>query len=151
MVRAVGIDLGSKRIGVSLSDSNGTLATPYEVVERTRDRVGDHRRLRLLVEEAEAEIVVVGLPLSLDGSMGPQARKYRAEAAELERRIGVPVVVHDERFTTVTGERALMEAGLDGRKRRQVIDKVAAAVMLQDWLDGRAAGSAEVSPNELDD
>ena len=138
MVRAVGIDLGSKRIGVALSNSEGTLATPYEVVERTKDRQGDHRKLRLLVEEAEAEIVVVGLPLSLDGLLGPQARKYQAEADELGRRMGVPVVVHDERFTTVTAERALMEADLDGKARRKVIDKVAAAVMLQDWLDGRA-------------
>jgi len=136
-MRAVGIDLGSKRIGVSLSDSAGTLATPYEVVQRSGDRQRDHRALKELVDEAEAEIVVVGLPLSLDGSDGPQAKKYRAEAKVIAKVVGIAVVVHDERFTTVTAEQTLKDANLDGRRRRQVIDKVAAAVMLQDWLDGR--------------
>ena len=136
-MRAVGIDLGSKRIGVSVSNSDGTMATPYETVQRSGDRPRDHRVLKGLVDEAEAEIVVVGLPLSLDGSDGPQAKNYRSEAAALAKVVGVPVVVHDERFTTRTADQALMDADLDSRKRRQIIDKVAATVMLQDWLDGR--------------
>jgi putative Holliday junction resolvase len=140
-VRAVGVDLGSKRIGVSLSNSDGTLATPYEVIVRSGDKQRDYRQLKLLVEEAEAEIVVIGLPLSLDGSLGPQARKYHGEAKAIAKMIGVEVALHDERFTTVTAEQFLKDAELDGRKRRQVIDKVAAAVMLQDWLDGQARRS----------
>lgn len=140
-MRAVGIDLGSKRIGVSLSNSEGTVATPYEVVLRSGDKKRDHRKIRALVDEAEAEIVVVGLPRSLDGSEGPMAKKYRAEAVALETVVGVPVELWDERFTTVTAEQSLMGQSLNSKKRRQVIDKVAATVMLQGWLDARRNSS----------
>jgi putative Holliday junction resolvase len=136
-VRAVGIDLGERRIGVALSNSEGTLALPYEVVERTGDRPRDHRRLAALVAEAEAEVVVVGVPYSLDGGIGPTARRYLAEAEELGATIGVPVETYDERLTTVTAERALREAQVSGPARRKVVDKVAAAVLLQAWLDHR--------------
>jgi len=135
-MRALGLDLGSKRIGVALSNSEGTMAMPYEVIVRT-DMQRDHRRVRDLLEEAEAEIVVVGLPLSLDGTDGPMARKYREEATDLEAAIGVPVELWDERFTTVTAERQLMSSELNVRQRRAVVDKVAASVMLQAWLDSR--------------
>jgi putative holliday junction resolvase len=137
-VRAVGIDLGSRRIGVALSDSAGTLALPYEVVQRSGDRRRDHRRLAELVAEAEAEVLVVGIPYSLDGSVGPTARRYLAETEELRATIGVPVETYDERLTTVTAERSLRDTQLSGPARRKVVDQVAAAVMLQSWLDGRA-------------
>jgi putative holliday junction resolvase len=137
-VRAIGIDLGSKRIGVALSDSAGTLALPYEVVQRSGDRRRDHRRIAELVAEAEAEVVVVGLPYSLDGSLGPTARRYLAETEELRATIGVPVETYDERLTTVTAERSLREMQMTADARRRVVDKVAAAVMLQSWLDHRA-------------
>jgi len=137
-VRAVGIDLGSRRIGVALSDSAGTLALPYEVVHRSGDRRRDHRRLAELVAEAEAEVLVVGIPYSLDGSVGPTARRYLAETEELRATIGVPVETYDERLTTVTAERSLRDTQLSGPARRKVVDQVAAAVMLQSWLDGRA-------------
>jgi putative holliday junction resolvase len=137
-VRAVGIDLGSRRIGVALSDSAGTLALPYEVVQRSGDRRRDHRRLADLVAEAEAEVLVVGIPYSLDGSVGPTARRYLAETEELRATIGVPVETYDERLTTVTAERSLRDLHLSGPARRKVVDQVAAAVMLQSWLDGRA-------------
>jgi putative Holliday junction resolvase len=137
-VRAIGIDLGSKRIGVALSDSAGTLALPYEVVQRSGDRRRDHRRIGELVAEAEAEIVVVGLPYSLDGSLGPTARRYLAETEELRATIGVPVETYDERLTTVTAERSLRDMQMTADARRRVVDKVAAAVMLQSWLDHRA-------------
>ena len=137
-MRAVGIGLGSRRIGVALSDSAGTMALPYEVVERSGDRRRDHRRLAALVAEAEAEVVVVGVPYSLDGSIGPTARRYLAETDELRATLGVPVETYDERLTTVTAERSLREAQVPGPARRKVVDKVAAAVMLQAWLDRRA-------------
>ena len=137
-MRAIGIDLGSKRIGVALSDSAGTLALPYEVVQRSGDRRRDHRRIGELVAEAEAEIVVVGLPYSLDGSLGPTARRYLAETEELRATIGVPVETYDERLTTVTAERSLRDMQMTADARRRVVDKVAAAVMLQSWLDHRA-------------
>ena len=139
-MRALGLDLGSKRIGVALSDSDGTLALPYEVVQRTGDRERDHRRIAELVAETEAEVVVVGMPYSLDGGSGPVAKRYQAEARRLRATLGVPVETYDERLTTVTAERALRETDLSGRARRKVVDQVAAAVMLQSWLDHRARG-----------
>lgn len=142
-MRALGLDLGSQRIGVALSDSDGSMALPYDVVHRSGDRDRDHRRIAELVAETEAEIVVVGLPLSLDGSVGPMAKRYRAEARRLRATLHVPVETYDERLTTVTAERALRETDLSGRARRKVVDQVAAAVMLQSWLDGRAARGEE--------
>ena len=136
-MRVVGIDLGSKRIGVAVSDSEGKVATPSRVVQRSGDRSRDHRAIRDIVDEYEAGQLVVGLPLSLDGSMGPAARAAAAEAEELAAVVDVPVEVYDERLTTVTADRSLMEMKMKADARRRVVDKVAAAVMLQSWLDGR--------------
>jgi putative Holliday junction resolvase len=144
-MRAVGVDLGTKRIGVALSDTAGTLATPYEVVLRSKDRQRDHRRLAELVREAEAEVVVVGVPYSLDGGVGPAARRALAEVRVLERTLGVPVETYDERLSTVTAHRSLKEMDLDATARRRVVDKVAAAIILQSWLDHRA-GTATHDP-----
>jgi putative Holliday junction resolvase len=144
-VRALGIDLGSKRIGVALSDSAGSLATPYEVVPRSGDRHRDHRRIAALAEEAGAERLVVGLPLSLDGSQGPAARAALAEADELATVTGLPVELWDERLTTVSADRDLMALDMKAPARRRVIDKVAAAVMLQAWLDHRRLTSEDPS------
>jgi putative Holliday junction resolvase len=90
-----------------------------------------------LVADVGAERVVVGLPLSLDGSAGPAVRLVRAEVEELAERLCVPVEYHDERFTTVTANRALVAAGMKAPERRRVVDKVAAAMLLQSWLDQR--------------
>ena len=136
-MRAVGVDLGSKRIGIAISDSDGAVATPYEVVHRSGDRDRDRRAIAGIVADVEAEIVVVGLPLSLDGSEGRAAQGARHEAGLLEAVVDVPVVLHDERLTTVTAERMLIEQNLNAQARRKVVDKVAAAVLLQSWLDGR--------------
>jgi putative Holliday junction resolvase len=136
-VRALGIDLGSKRIGVALSDSGGLLATPYEVVARSGDPARDRRALLALAAEAEVEIIVVGLPLSLDGTVGPAARAALAEVEELRVATPLPIETYDERLTTVTADRSLQALDLRGPARRRVIDKVAAAVMLQAWLDSR--------------
>jgi putative holliday junction resolvase len=135
MVRAIGLDLGERRIGVALSDSAGTLATPYEVVTRSGDPSRDASRLAAIVDETGAEVVVVGLPLSLDGSHGPAAQRVEAEVAALRPRLGVPVELHDERLSTVEAERRLRAAGVKGRQRRHVVDQVAATVILQSWLD----------------
>ena len=134
-MRALGVDLGTKRIGVALS--SGTLATPFEVVARSGDRRRDHRRLAELADEAEAEVVVVGLPLSLDGTAGPAAERALAEVDELAAVVGRPVETWDERLSTVTAERSLREQDVRGPARRAVVDKVAAAVILQSWLDAR--------------
>ena len=134
-MRALGLDLGQKRVGVAVSDSAGALAMPIEVLDRLGDRPREHRAIAELVAEWEAEIVVVGLPYNMDGSAGPQARKYAAEAKALGDTLDVPVVLYDERLTSVTAERNLMEQNMNAQERRRVVDKVAASVMLQSWLD----------------
>lgn len=139
MTRVLGLDLGSRRIGVAVSDRSGTVAGPLTVLERTGDEARDHERIRALVAEEEADRVVVGLPLSLDGSCGPAARAAAAEAERLASVVGVPVETHDERLTTVTAEQVLRQHGVRGPARRRVVDKVAATVMLQAWLDRSGA------------
>ena len=137
--RAIGLDLGTKRLGGAGSDSDRTVATPIEVVTRSRDLVRDRLRIAEIVREWEATMVVVGLPLSLSGQVGPAAKAALAEVEALRATLGVPVETYDERLSTVTAERSLMEQSLRAPARRRVVDKVAAAVMLQAWLDrGRA-------------
>jgi putative Holliday junction resolvase len=137
--RVLGIDLGAKRIGVAISDTDRTVATPIEVVLRTGDRRRDHRTLGGLAEEWEVTTVVVGVPYSLDGSIGPSAHGVLAEIDELRATIPVPVETYDERLSTVTAERSLMQQNLRAHERRRVVDMVAAAVLLQGWLDAQAA------------
>ena len=135
-MRVLALDLGSKRIGVAVSDDAGTVATPIATLERTRDRARLHREVADLVAEWEAELLLIGLPIALDGSMGPAAQGVLAERDELAAVVGVPVEVHDERLTTRLADRALRERGdLDARARRRLVDQTAAAVILQDWLD----------------
>jgi putative Holliday junction resolvase len=134
----LGIDLGSKRIGIATSDRSGTIATPYTVLLRCGSMGGDHRNIAKMVVEEEAEAVIVGLPLNMDGTEGKAAQAARVEAARMATVVGVPVHVHDERLTTVEADRVLMEQRMNAQARRRVVDKVAAAVMLQSWLDTQA-------------
>lgn len=132
------LDLGAKRIGVAVSDSQGRVATPVTTVERHRDRPRLHRELVDLVAEWEAELVLLGLPIDLRGDVGPAAEAVLAERDELAAVLPVPVEVHDERLSTRIADRALRERGdLTSRDRRAVVDMTAAAVILQDWLDRR--------------
>jgi putative Holliday junction resolvase len=137
--RVLGVDLGASRIGVAVSDRAQRLATGLTVVGRSGDPSADHAALARLVGEEDAVAMVVGLPRSLDGSLGPAARAVLCEVTALARVVGVPVETCDERFTTVSATRALQAGGTTARKRRKVVDRVAAAVMLQSWLDGRMA------------
>jgi putative holliday junction resolvase len=136
-VRVLGIDLGARRIGVAVSDPGEVLASPYDTVERSGDESADHRRLLELAAEVGAEHIVVGLPLSLDGSIGPAAAAALAEVERLGATTDLPVDTYDERFTTVTAHRHLQARRMKGQARRRVVDQAAAAVMLQSWLDGR--------------
>lgn len=147
-MRVLALDLGSKRIGVAVSDGDGRVATPIGTLERHRDRPRLHREVAALVEEWDAELLLLGLPIALDGTEGPAAAAVLAERDELAAVVGVPVEVHDERMTTRIAERSLRERGdLDGPARRKVIDTVAASVILQDWLDRqRPAPDGTVEP-----
>ena len=135
--RVMGLDFGARRIGVAVSDATGTIASPHAVLERSGDAGADHRRVADMASEVEAERVVVGLPLSLSGRATTAARETTAEVSAMVEVVAVPVEVHDERLTTVSAERSMRALGVGGRDRRRAVDKVAAAVMLQSWLDGR--------------
>lgn len=139
-VRVLGIDLGSRRIGVAASDRSGLIATPLTVVQRGSSQKIDHEELARIVREEEAEAIVVGLPLNMDGSEGPAAESARREVDRMATVVGVPVYLHDERRTTVEADRMLMENKMKAQARRRVVDKVAAAVILQSWLDARSGG-----------
>jgi putative Holliday junction resolvase len=138
--RALGVDLGSRRIGVAVSDPGGVLASPLRVLTRAADHAADHAGLAAIVAETGAQVVVVGLPLSLDGRVGPAAQAVGEEIAELRVALPVPVDVIDERLTTVAAGRALRTAGVRGRAQRQVVDQAAAAIILQSWLDRGRSG-----------
>lgn len=130
--RALGIDLGSKRIGLALSDASGTIASPYSVIERTNRHV-DYQRIAEVVADEDVAVIVVGLPLSLSGEPTRAAIAATAEAERIATVVGVPVELHDERMTTVTADERLRH--VRGPERRRIIDMHAAAVILQSWLD----------------
>lgn len=133
-MRVVGVDPGTRRVGIAVSDSGGRVATPHTVIVRTGDDTADRARLIEVIGDLAAKQVVVGLPLSLDGSTGPAARWATDEAEVLRSLLDVPLELHDERLSTLTVLRAPMLGG--GRKsRRKPVDGQAAAVMLQSWLD----------------
>ena len=145
--RILSLDLGTKRIGVAVSDATLILASPLTTVHRQGDRAAEHAAIARLVADEEAAGVIVGLPLNMDGSRGPAARAAEEEAAALGRVLDVPVELVDERLTTVTADRVLMGHGKRAPARRRVVDQTAAAVLLQAWLDGvggRRARAARV-------
>lgn len=136
-VRALGIDPGSKRIGLAVSDLSGTIASPLRVLHRSKSKQHDLHEVARIAHEEAADVIVVGLPLNMDGSEGKAAKAAIAEARRLATLVDVPVELHDERLTTVTADRDMIAAGLNAIERRQVVDKIAAAIMLQSWLDAR--------------
>lgn len=141
MARVLGVDLGSRRIGLACSDATGTIASPLRVLVRSGDEARDHRAIVEAATEEEAERIVVGWPLSMSGAEGTAAVAARAEADAIRAIAGdIAVELHDERLTTVTAERALLESGMRRKSRTKVRDAVAAAVMLQAYLDGAASG-----------
>jgi putative holliday junction resolvase len=135
--RVLALDVGSRRLGVAVSDPTGTVATPLVTVPR-RDPVEDASTLRRLAAEHGAAVVVAGLPVSLSGREGPAARSVRAYVDQLREQLPELVFeLADERLSTVAAERALVEGGVRRRARREVVDQVAASVFLQAWLDAR--------------
>lgn len=135
------LDLGDQRIGVAVSDRRRILASPMAVLQRTGDRRSEHAAILKLVEEVEATMVVVGLPLSLSGRRGPAATKALREIEDLGRELPVPVVAHDERLSTVEAHRRLRElqpakgsSRAPTKKNRAVVDDKAAAILLESFL-----------------
>ena len=138
-VRALGIDPGSKRVGLAVSDLSGTIASPLMVLHRSKSKQHDLHELARIARDEEAEVIVIGLPLNMDGSQGKSAKAAIAEGRRLATLVDVPIEMHDERLTTATADRSMLDAGMNAIERRKVVDKVAAAIMLQSWLDSRAA------------
>jgi len=134
----LGVDLGERRIGLALSDPSGTLASPLRTIEVTGDPARDRLAVLTAAREAEAQVIVVGLPRSLSGREGPAARRARVEASALAEVAGeIKVELHDERFTTREADRALADAGKRRRERRAHVDAAAAAIILQSYLDAK--------------
>jgi putative Holliday junction resolvase len=141
-LRLLGLDVGDRRIGVALSDETATLASGLATLLRVGPRK-DVRAVAELVRRHDAHGVVVGLPLRLDGTPGEQALKVQAFADALRPAVRVPVVAWDERLTTVMAEEALIAGGASRRQRKSVVDKVAAVLILQNYLDYRKLAAAE--------
>jgi putative Holliday junction resolvase len=138
----IGVDVGSVRVGVAVSDPSGLLATPLVTLARDAARDTDIERLVELVAEYDAVEIVVGLPRSLSGREGPAAQTARRYAATLANRTEpVPVQLADERLTTVAATRTLSAQGVRGRRQRAVVDQAAAVLILQSWLDSRRSGA----------
>jgi putative Holliday junction resolvase len=133
-VRVLGLDFGERRIGVAVSDELGFAARPLPLVERT-SRAEDVARIGEIASRRKVHTIVVGLPLNMDGSVGPGARRAQRFARLLGRELSLPVELWDERLSTAEAERALIAAGERRARRREVRDGVAAALILQGYLD----------------
>lgn len=138
-MRALGVDLGDVRIGLAVSDPAGRVATPLETlpVVDAEDREAIAADVAAVAQREEAEVVVVGLPRALSGREERPAQRARAIAELIGRASGLPVELWDERFTTVEAERVMIEQGVRRRERRASVDRVAATILLQSWLDRR--------------
>ncbi|MEJ5216765.1 Holliday junction resolvase RuvX [Cognatishimia sp. D5M38] len=134
MQAMMGLDLGTKTIGVAVSDGMQSVATPLETVKRKKF-TQDAERLLQIIAERNIGAVVLGLPLNMDGTEGPRAQSTRAFARNLEKLITIPITFWDERLSTVAAERALLEGDTSRKRRSEVIDHVAASYILQGVLD----------------
>ncbi|ANE47214.1 Holliday junction resolvase [Paenibacillus swuensis] len=137
-MRILGLDYGDKTIGVALSDELGWTAQGLEVIRRKNEHQDfDLGRLQELVAEYGVEEIVVGLPKNMNGTIGPRAEKCMEFAEEIRQILQVPVRLWDERLTTVSAQRTLLEADVSRKKRKLVVDKIAAAFILQNYLDSK--------------
>ncbi len=132
--RLLGLDLGTKTIGMALSDVTRSVATPFDTIRRTKFTT-DAKTIREAVEKNQVGGLVIGLPLNLDGSEGPRAQSTRAFARNLAVHVEVPMVFWDERLSTAAVERHLIEADASRKRRAEVVDRMAAAYILQGALD----------------
>ena len=135
-MKVLGLDVGSKTIGVAVSDELGIIAQGVTTLKR-KGVNHDITQLLKVIEEQRAEKVVVGLPKNMNGSLGQSAKMVLTLLEELEKSVDIPVITWDERLSTVAAERALLEADMSRKKRKKVIDKVAALIILQGYLDNQ--------------
>ena len=137
MGRIIGLDFGAMTCGVAISDALLITAQGIETIRRTHETKlrKTYQRIEYLIDWYEVDTIVVGLPKKLDGSEGDRAEKSRAFAADLERRTGLPVIMWDERFSTVSAAAVLADAGVGLEEKEKVIDKMAAQIILQNYLD----------------
>ena len=129
----IGLDVGNKHIGVAMAI--GTVAIPIAVIKRTEEQV-DLERIEALTRDYETELIVIGLPRSMDGSIGAQAELVLEFAKSLSDYIDIPIDMCDERLTTVIADRLMQESGANRKKRKENIDALSAAVILQAYIDG---------------
>ena len=135
--KIAGLDLGTMTIGVAISDGSRQIATPVETIKRKKFGK-DAEKLLALLSKLDAQGIVLGLPMNMDGSEGPRCQATRAFARNLEKLTGLPITFWDERLSTVAAERALLEADTSRKRRAEVIDHVAASYILQGALDRMA-------------
>lgn len=137
MMRVLGLDLGSRTIGLAISDPLGWTAQGLSTWQRKGDLAADLREIERLIRQYETNLIVIGLPKNLNGSLGPAAKGAQEFGSLLMDRLGVEVVFWDERLTTVAAEKVLLTGDVSRRKRKKVIDKIAAVLILQNYLDWR--------------
>ena len=133
--RIIGLDPGERRIGVAVADPTGTIASPNRYVDRLNEDVGE--AIAGLCKELDVRVIVIGLPVALDGTEGPSAIAARRFGDDIAAHTGARVEFYDERFTSLTADQALITGGVRRKKRKEKRDQVAAAVMLQGYLDRR--------------
>lgn len=134
-MRLLGVDLGDRRIGLAMSDADGKLAGPLKTLIRNGREIEE---ILKIVKSEDIGMVVVGLPLNMDGSLGEEGKKAQRFAQELHKKSALPVNVWDERLSTFEAERMLREAGKKGAKLKEAIDKSAAAIILQDFINDKS-------------
>lgn len=120
---------------MAMSDSSGVIASPLTVLQRGANHAEDHKKIQQLIDEYHVECVVVGMPLSMSGRIGPAAQSATDEMKEMRAALSVPVHSYDERLTSKTANESMIQANMKQQARRRIVDKIAAAVMLQGWLD----------------
>lgn len=139
-MRVIGLDYGTKTVGVAVSDALGITAQGVETIQRSQTNKlrKTLARIEQLIQEYNAEKIVLGCPLNMNSTEGPRVQATMEFKQMLERRTGLEVILQDERLTTVSAERILMESGVRRENRKDVIDKIAAGIILQTWLDAQA-------------
>jgi len=137
-MRVLGLDVGSKTVGVAVSDAFGWTAQGIETIKiNEEEKVFGFEQIGKIIKENEVSKIVVGLPKNMNGTIGPRGEASQFYGQELEKMFGLPVILWDERLTTMAAERVLLEADVSRKKRKQVIDKMAAALILQGYLDSQ--------------